>query len=268
MIDREHQPKPELFKTQVWPIFTAVIGLLVAAISLIGFVLDLLVTPEVGELIVSFVVCGLGLAIGFFMLRRLARRQEPISLFAGLAVTSAHGAMPTEVSTQRAEWPPGSIKSASRVHNDAAIAPVMRSHGSESIATRKTHDSGGMIAAIATIGMGSLLMGFSWQFLFFAVLAGGLVALVLYWVRSRQESSISGYKMPVAGGIVGVLSLAGVGLVMMRFQFLRVFLGLAMGAGGAIALVLYRNRQRQNADSSFIQLHAESSSFSRTMRIE
>lgn len=64
------------------------------------------------------------------------------------------------------------------------------------------------------------------------------------------------------------MAMAGVGLVMMRFQFLRVFLGLAMGAGGAVALILYRGHQRENSSSSFIQLHAESSSFSRTMRIE
>jgi len=43
----------------------AVLGFLVAAISLLVFVFDLLVTPEIGALIVSFVVCGIGLSLCF-----------------------------------------------------------------------------------------------------------------------------------------------------------------------------------------------------------
>jgi hypothetical protein len=244
-----------LFKTPIGSAITALIGLIVAAVSLLLFVLDLLVTPEIGinALIVSFVVCGMGLTTGLMVLRNLAHRREPMSLFGGRDVVPVPPAMPTEVSTQRAEWPPDSIKSASRVHKNAEIAPVMRSHGSESIATRKTHDSGGIIAAIATIGMGSLLMGFSWQFLFLAVLAGGLVALVLYWVRNGQGSSISGYMAPVAGGVVGSAALIGLGVVMMRFHFLRDFLSLAVGAGSVIALVLYWvHRREENSRGSFL----------------
>ena len=66
---------------------TAVIGLIVAALSLLVFVLDLWVTPEIGinDLIVSFVVCGAGLTTGFFLLRSLVPRREPISLFSGIA---------------------------------------------------------------------------------------------------------------------------------------------------------------------------------------
>jgi hypothetical protein len=256
MRDQEHQPEPTLIKTPVGSAITAVIGLIVAAISLLLFVLDLLVTPEIGinALIVSFVVCGMGLTTGLMVLRSLAHRREPMSLFGGPDGVPFQGAMPTEVPAQRNECPPEVIiKNTSRVHSDAEIAPVMRSHGSESIATHKTHDSGGIIAAIATIGMGSLLMGFSWQFLFLAVLAGGLVALVLYWVRNGQGSSISGYMAPVAGGVVGSAALIGLGVVMMRFHFLRDFLSLAVGAGSVIALVLYWvHRREENSRGSFL----------------
>jgi hypothetical protein len=255
MRDYEHQPEPTLLKTPVGSAVTAVFGLVVAAVSLLMFVLDLLVTPEIGinDLIVSFVVCGMGLTTGLILLRRLAPRREPMSLFGGPDGVPVQDAMPPGGSTQTAEWPPDSIKSASRVHNEPEIAPVMRSHGSESIATRKTHDSGGIIAAIATIGMGSLVMGFSWQFLFLAIVAGGAVALVLNWSRGRQDPSISGNKIPVAGGIIGTAALAGVGLVMVRFHFLRDFLLLAVGAGTVIALVLYWvHRREENSSVSFL----------------
>jgi len=101
--------------------------------------------------------------------------------------------------------------------------------------------------------MGSLVMGFSWQFLFLAILAGGAVALVLYWSHSRQEPNISGNKIPVAGGVVGSAALIGLGVVMMRFHFLRDFLSLAVGAGSVIALVLYWvHRREENSRGSFL----------------
>jgi hypothetical protein len=254
MHDHEHQPGPALFKTAVGTAITALIGLILAVASLLLFVFDLLVTPEVGALIVSFVVCGMGLTTGLMVLRHLVPRREPETLFGGSCGPIVPGAMPIELPAQKNERQPKVIaKSASRVHNDPEIAPVMKSHGSESIATRKTHDGGGIIAAIATIGMGSLVMGFSWRFLFLAVLAGGAVALVLNWSRSRQDPDISGNKIPVVGGITGAAALAGVGLVMMRFHFLRDFLLLAVGAGNVIALGLYWvHRREENSSGSFL----------------
>ena len=210
----------------------------------------------------------MGLATGFIVLRRLFPRREPISLFAGPPGVSVQTTPRAKVPAQTIECLPDGIKSAKPVHGNAVISPVMKSHGSESIATYTTHDGVGALGLVTIVGLGSgLATGFSdgWQLLSLTVLAGCALALVLYW---RQGSGISEYRIPVAGGIVGVMAMAGVGLVMMRFQFLRVFLGLAMGAGGAVALILYRARQRENSSSSFIQLHAESGSFSRTMRIE
>ena len=236
---------------------TALIGLILAAASLLVFVLDLLVTPEMGALIVSFVVCGLGLTTGLMVLRGLARRREPETLFGGSCGTIVQDATPTEVPALRNACPPKIIvKSASRAYSDAEIPPVMKSHGSESIATRKTHDGGGFVGVVTVVGMTAILLGrlaFAWQFLALALLAGGAVALVLYWSRSRQDENISGNKMPVAGGTIGAAALAGVGLVMMRFHFLRDFLGLAVGAGSVMALVLYWvHRREENSSGSFL----------------
>ena len=254
MDDAEHQPEPALFNIRVGTAITAVVGLVLAAVSLMVFVFDLLVTPEMGALIVSFVVCGLGLTTGLMLLRRLAPRREPMSLFGGSDGMHVQGAMPTELPAQRNECPPESIKSASRVHSDAEIPPVMKSHGSESIATRKTHDGGGVVGFATVVGMTAILVGrlaFAWQFLSLALLAGGAIALVLYWSHSRQEANISGYKIPVAGGIIGAAALAGVGLVMLRFHFLRDFLLLALSAGCAVALVLSCVRSREERSSGF-----------------
>lgn len=254
MHDPEHQPGPALFKTPVGSAITALIGLILAAVSLLVFVFDLLVTPEMGALIVSFVVCGLGLTTGLMVLRRLAPRREPMSLFGGPDGVPLQAVMRTEVPAQRREECPPEVilKSASPVHGDAEINPVMKSHGSESIATRKTHDGGGVAAFATVVGMTAILVGrlaFAWQFLSLAILAGGAIALVLYWSRSRQDANISGYKIPVAGGIIGSAALAGVGLVMLRFHFLRDFLLLALGAGGAVALILSWGRRREEHSS-------------------
>jgi uncharacterized membrane protein len=51
---------------------------------------------------------------------------------------------------------------------------------------------GGFIGFIAMIGMAIVLMigsNFARQFLFLAIPAGGVVALVLYWTRHRRQSS-------------------------------------------------------------------------------
>ncbi|HEY2171501.1 MAG TPA: hypothetical protein VGJ30_17885 [Candidatus Angelobacter sp.] len=234
----------------------AVIGLIVGAVSLLVFVFDLLVTPEVGALIVSFVVCGMGLTGGFMVLRRLAPRREPMSLFGGPDGVPVQSAMPTELCMQRNGCPPEVITNARPVHSNAQITPVMKSHGSESIATYKTHDSAGALVLLTAIGVSLVLGGRldgGWHFLSLAVPAGGAVALVLYWIRSRQDASISAYKIPVAGGIIGAAALAGVSLVMMRFHFLRDFLLLAAGAGCAVALVLnWRRRREESSSGSFL----------------
>jgi hypothetical protein len=109
---------------------------------------------------------------------------------------------------------------------------------------------------VTIIGLGcALAMRFNdgWQFLSLTALAGCSIALVLYLSRNRRASNISGYKIPVAGGNIGTAALAGVGMVMLRFHFLRDFLLLAAGAGCAIAVGMnWSRRRRENSSSSFI----------------
>jgi hypothetical protein len=103
------------------------------------------------------------------------------------------------------------------------------------------------------VGMTVILVGrlaFAWQFLSLSLLAGGAMALVLYCVHNRQQdSNISAYKIPVAGGIIGAAAVAGIGLIMLRFHFLRDFLGMAVGAGSVIALVLSWSQRRDENSS-------------------
>jgi hypothetical protein len=257
MRDGEHS-EAALLKRPVGKAMTAVIGLVVTAFSLLVFVLDLLVTPEIAinNLILSFVVCGVGLTTGFFLLRSLVPRREPISLFAGAVGVPLQPTTQAKVRAQTVECLPDGIKNARPVHSNAQITPVMKSHGSESIATYKTHDSAGALVFATVIGVSLVLGGRlrgGWEFLSLAVPAGCAVALVLYLSRNRRASNISGYKIPVAGGIIGAAALAGVGLVMARFPFLREFLGLAILAGGAIALGMnWSRRRRENSSSSFV----------------
>ena len=245
-------------RVKIPALITAVIGLLMAAFSLLIFVFDLLITPEVAisGLIVSFVVCGMGLATGFIVLRRLAPRREPISLFGGSGGVPVQAAMPAEHPARRNDCPAEIIKSARPVHSNAQITPVMKSHGSESVATYNTHDSAGGLVFVTAIGVSLVLGGRlsgGWEFLSLAVLAGCSAALALYWIRNRRRAQdISGYKIPAAGGVIGLAALIGVGLVMVRFGFLRYFLGLAILAGGAIALGMNWSRRRESSSSSFV----------------
>ena len=246
---------------------TAVIGLIVAAVSLLAFVFDLLVTPEIGALIVSFVVCGMGLTTGFIVLRRLAPRREPETLFSGSCGVVARTAPGANVPAQTVGCPPDGIKNPRPVHSNAQITPVMKSHGSESIATYKTHDVAGALGLVTIIGLGSILgtrFSDGWQFLSLTVLAGCALALVLYW---RQGSGISEYRVPASGGVIGLIATIGIGVIMMRFHALRYFFGLVIVSGGAVALLLHW-LHRRGQSGSLIQLHVSSGSFSRTMPTE
>jgi hypothetical protein len=70
--------------------------------------------------------------------------------------------------------------------------PMWNSDRRQSISRYKTPVGGGFIGLIAMIGMAIVLMigsNFAQQFLFLAIPAGGVVALVLYWARHRRQSS-------------------------------------------------------------------------------
>jgi hypothetical protein len=248
------QPGSALLKTRLATAVTAMIALVVAGVSLVAFVLDLLVTPEMGALIISFVVCGAGLTTGLVMLRRLSPRREPISLFAGSAVvfaaakplTEAHA--PVErlsIDSQTALVTPGINKA----------DPIPSINRNKSVASYTARDNSGAMCLVMAIGV-SLILGTrlsgGWEFLVFAVLAGLLVALALHWIHEKQNFILDSHTIPTAGGIVSFICLAGVGAVMIRSHLMRIFLGLAICAGSAIALLLFRAREKNGSSISLV----------------
>jgi multisubunit Na+/H+ antiporter MnhB subunit len=75
------------------------------------------------------------------------------------------------------------------------------------------------------------------------------------WSSDRRQS-ISRYKTPVGGGLIGLIAMIGMAIVLMiGSNFARQFLSLAIPAGGAVALVLYwAGYQRQKSTISFLWL--------------
>ncbi len=186
MHDHEHQPGPTLIKTQVGSTITVVIGLIVAAASLLVFVFDLLVTPEVNALIVSFVVCGIGLTTGLMLLRRLVPRREPISLSLDSGGVSNQPVTKADIPAQREDCSQHSAKAAIAIPGAREVELTWNNDRPRSISRYKTPEGGGLIGFIAMIGMAIILMigsNFARQFLSLAIPAGGGVAFVLYCAR-------------------------------------------------------------------------------------
>lgn len=73
------------------------------------------------------------------------------------------------------------------------------------------------------------------------------------WNSDRRQS-ISRYKTPVGGGLIGLIAMIGMAIVLMiGSNFARQFLSLAIPAGGVVALALYWARhRRQNSNISFL----------------
>jgi hypothetical protein len=57
--------------------------------------------------------------------------------------------------------------------------------------------------------------------------------------NNEQHLSISRYNTPKGGGVVGLIALIGMCIMLLSDGFARIFLSLAVPAGGLIALVLY-----------------------------
>jgi len=164
----------------------ALIGLIVAAISLLVFVFDLLVTPEIDALIVSFVVCGMGLTTGFFLLRRLAPGREQMSLSLGPGCVSIQPVTRADIPARTEDCSRHGTKAAIAI--PAAIEADLTKNNDrpQRISRYKTPAGGGFIGLIAMVGMAIVLMigsNFARQFLFVAIPTGGVVALVLYCAR-------------------------------------------------------------------------------------
>jgi hypothetical protein len=73
------------------------------------------------------------------------------------------------------------------------------------------------------------------------------------WNSDRRQS-ISRYKTPMGGGLIGLIAIVGMAIVLMiGSNFARSFLYLAIPAGVVVALVLYWARyRRQNSRISFL----------------
>jgi len=56
------------------------------------------------------------------------------------------------------------------------------------------------------------------------------------WNSDRRQS-VSRYKIPVGGGVVGLIALIGMGIALMDTPSLRYFVGLAIVLGGGTTIV-------------------------------
>jgi hypothetical protein len=239
--------------TRAGRIVVAVVGLLVAAgyLWVLVYLLSGKVVVDADILIFCFLACGVAAAIGLLFVYRLLSRRKPIRLFADSGVVPIQHPPRTEIPVPAEKCATAIANNDRRVHSGTEIAPVMKSHVSESTATYTTHDGGGVAVPVTVIGMTLILAGRfdgGWQFLSLALLAGGAMALGLYWLRSRgQNSRIVGYTRPVSGGMIGTAVIIGLGMVMARYRFLRDFLGLAIAGGGAVAWILSRARRREES---------------------
>jgi hypothetical protein len=254
MREFEHQPGPSRFRTPIEKAIAAIVGLSLGALSLLIFVFDLLVTPEMGALMVSFVVCGIGLTTAIMILRRLTSPREPLSLFAGLSSFPSRPKPQAETCAQGEQLSRDCPEPAmSRARNNEGS--ILNNSRHKNISSYTARESSGAMCLIMAIGvsliLGSRLSG-GWQFLALALPAGFLVALALYLVRQKQNSSLDTHTIPVAGGVVGIICMTGLGIVMIRSNLLRDFFGLAVGAGGAVALLLSRARRKEGSDISLV----------------
>lgn len=136
-------------------------------------------------------------------------------------------------------------------HKESEPAPVMKTYGSVSRATLDTHGGVGLAGLAAVIGMGIILGGridFGPGFLALAAVAGVMIALGMYWLRQRRNANSVSSADSTSGGFVGALILLGIGVVLMacRYYWMQLFFGLALLAGGAVALLLRRLRRRDS----------------------
>ena len=250
------------FKTPARTASAALLGLIAAQICFLVFVLHMVGTStrDFGALMVDFLVYGVGAGVGLLLLRRLVPRPAPETLFAGSVGVFVQPTTRSKIPAQTAECSPDGAKIASGMPVGKEVDLVRSHHRHQSISRYKAPQGGGAISLVSMAGISIVLMGcplhFVRQFLGLAVIAGGAIALVLYWGRCRrQNSSIFRYTTSVGGGVIGLISMIGISIVLMgcRFLIVRQFLGLAITAGGLVALVLYwSGRRRQNSSNSII----------------
>jgi hypothetical protein len=264
-------------KSKAERIFDAFVGLLLAAVCTVIFVSRLsgrlLWDPD--TMVFLFVACGVGAGVGLYFVYRLVPQRVQSSLFADSRVVLLQpGALDT-IPAKPAELPAEDavaavvIPAAKTQELIKTEALIRNSNRRETIPRYKMREGIGALGLVVVVGLASALparVGIGWGFLWLGIAGGGAVALVLG--RWNQASSIASYTIPVAGGIVGVLVMLGVGVVMARFHFLRDFLALAVAGGIAFALFLRWGRSRHDSSRSLIQPMTDVPASHVTMQIE
>jgi len=119
----------------------------------------------------------------------------------------------------------------------------MKSYGIPTRAASGTHEGAGLAGIAAMVGMSLILAGkfdFGQGFLILALGAGALLAGGMYWLRQRRDAKGVRSVALASGGFLGVFTLLGVAVVLMvcRFYWMQLFVGVAVLAGGGVALLL------------------------------
>jgi hypothetical protein len=232
----EKQP----LRLPVNPGVVALVGLMAAVICFLAFAFDLqlILEIDINGLIVSFVLCGLGAGLGFFLFNRLFPGRPPMSLFGKTGVRIQHQ-IPFATPAPTVREGPTIVEAHSRT--EGLVIPD--SYHPQRVSRYKTPENGVIFAFISMILMSAALsprMPIGWKFLSLSLLAGSVLALIFYWSRWRGRGSNGlNYAVPVAGGAVAAAAMIGLGMVMTRFSFLRIFLELVLGAGAVIAVALH-----------------------------
>jgi hypothetical protein len=232
------QFETKLFKTPVPGGVVALIASLGAGVCLAVFAFDLQLISEIdiNSLVASFVLCGLGAGLAFILLYRLFPPKPPISLFEGAGV-QIERPMPLETPAQTVQELPAVVEAQSGSQSLA----VPGKDRAEKVSKYQTPENSPVFALISIVLMSAALsprLPLGWAFLCLALLGGG--ALAFYWARWKSLGSNQlNYAIPVAGGAVVSAAMIGLGMVMMRYPFLRVFLELVLAAGAVIAIALH-----------------------------
>jgi hypothetical protein len=185
MTNREQSDMAKPVST-VGKIAAALIGILVAGFCLLVFIFRLsgrILMLDSDLVFFYFVACGAVAGIGLLFVYRLLPRHKPSSLVeqsGGVAIEPLVQAQP-RTETGQPPYPPASL-------GLDRTADAVRNSGPPRHAARyKASEGGGLAAIVVMIGMAIAFMvgsDLARQFLPLVILAGGAVALGMYWYRN------------------------------------------------------------------------------------
>jgi hypothetical protein len=230
------QSGKSLFRAPVRGGLAALLGLVGIGVCFSVFILDLQLISEIdiNGLILSFVLCGLGAGLGIILLYRLFPGRPPVSLFGKIGVQIQDPIL--------IETPSRAVREGSTAIEPTSTSWSLAVPGDNhppKASRYKMPENSAIFSFISIILMTAALSSrvpLGRNFVCLSLLAGGALALTFYWLRWRGRGSNNLHSaIPVAGGVVASAAMIGLGVVMMRFSFLRVFLELVLVAGVVIA---------------------------------